>query len=267
MISLGGLNGAIDSMFNWTIYQSKNATFNFNYFYVAKQNHMLTFDQIKQKFQSFNKSKSFCWAINNCQNTWTKRVDLGLDVIRNLPEKIHMWGSAPNTCFHPASDNIINHGSFQITRNPQISRQEVIEGCKFYFSFENSNCSGYISEKFSNAIQSFAIPIVNGWWESYKELLPGSFIHVRQFKTMSELGKYLDYLLKNETAFMEYHKWRTEFKVVDHDENDTKRECMLCKKAAETLASLDGPNPDIKTIPSLRRLFVDGTMARCDAES
>ena len=74
--------------------------------------------------------------------------------------------------------------------------EKKIQDCNFYFSLENSNCSGYITEKFSNGLLSYAVPIVNGWLESYEKELPGSFIHLSKFRSMAELGNYLDYLLK-----------------------------------------------------------------------
>ena len=50
-----------------------------------------------------------------------------------------------------------------------------MEKCWFYLSYENSNCTDYITEKYSNALESYTIPIVNGWKESYDKRLPGKF--------------------------------------------------------------------------------------------
>ncbi|XP_063726158.1 uncharacterized protein LOC134854025 isoform X2 [Symsagittifera roscoffensis] len=262
-VNFAGLNDDMDSQFNWTIYRSENATINFNMFHVKKTS-SYSMENVIKEYTALGKTKSFCWAINNCNNGWTKRVDLGIKIIRNLPEKIHMWGMAPRTCFSPVSDHIFSHGSFKISKNPQISRREKIQDCKFYFSLENSNCSGYITEKFSNALLSYAVPIVNGWLDSYEKELPGSFIHVSKFRSMAELGNYLDYLLKNETAYFEYHKWRLQNTVIDHDEKDTKRECTMCRKMAEVVKSFDSNMPLVSTINSLRQKFRDGSFSKCN---
>ena len=37
---------------------------------------------------------------------------------------------------------------------------------------------------------------------------PNSYIHVEDFATGADLVSYLDYLDKNETAYLEYHQWR-----------------------------------------------------------
>lgn len=37
---------------------------------------------------------------------------------------------------------------------------------------------------------------------------PNSFIHAEQFETAADLVTYLDYLDKNDTAYLEYHLWR-----------------------------------------------------------
>ena len=102
----------------------------------------LAMEQVRSEYRKYNKTKAFCWAINNCNNGWTPRVTLGLEIIRKLPEKIHMFGSAASNCFKTAAEFIENHGSFGGSANPDTSRQAHMRDCKFYFSFENSNCSG-----------------------------------------------------------------------------------------------------------------------------
>jgi len=40
---------------------------------------------------------------------------------------------------------------------------------------------------------------------------PNSYIHAEKFETPEELVGYLDYLDSNDTAYMEYHQWRSDF--------------------------------------------------------
>ena len=56
-----------------------------------------------------------------------------------------MFGGGAKNCFKEAADFIEDHGSFgnEATKNePQKSRQAHMRDCKFYFSFENANCTG-----------------------------------------------------------------------------------------------------------------------------
>ena len=129
---------------------------------------------------------------------------------------------------------MIDHGKFALGEDYDRERRERMKPCKFYFAFENSNCTDYVTEKFANSLKVFAIPVVNGFRESYERLVPGSFIHVKDFGNTENLARYLDYLLQNETAFMEYHKWRTHTSL-EPEENARRyrSECSLCEKLAD----------------------------------
>lgn len=85
---------------------------------------------------------------------------------------------------------------------------------KFYFAFENSiHCNDYLSEKFwRNSLGQGLVPIVYGPHpDDVKAMAPkNSFIHVEDFKEPKELVDYLEYLDRNDTAYLEYHAWRAE---------------------------------------------------------
>ena len=78
---------------------------------------------------------------------------------------------------NPKSLNLI---TFLGTWTKDVRR--TIDECIFYLAYENSNCTEYVTEKFSNALISYAIPIVNGFKESYEKRLPGkqSFLTSKQ---------------------------------------------------------------------------------------
>ena len=90
---------------------------------------------------------------------------------------------------------------------------EILERYKFYLSFENAyHCNDYISEKFwRNSLSNNLIPIIFGpaLEDVLKVAPPNSFIHSEEFETAKELVKYIDYLDQNDTAYLEYHQWRT----------------------------------------------------------
>ena len=126
---------------------------------------------------------------------------MAMEIIHYLPGKLHVWGSAAPDCIKPVLHKIVCHG---VLRPSETAR--TIRSCKFYFAFENSKCTDYITEKFSGALDNFALPIVNGFKESYERVLPGTAIFPGDFSIWEELGKYLEFLLKNDTAYLEFHK-------------------------------------------------------------
>ncbi|XP_054716250.1 glycoprotein 3-alpha-L-fucosyltransferase A-like [Uloborus diversus] len=94
----------------------------------------------------------------------------------------------------------------------------IISEYKFYLAFENSNCKEYITEKlWWNAYHKDTVPVVIGPPKSDYEKLcpPNSFIHVQDFDSPSELGKYLNFLLNNDTAYNSYFDWKKDFKVLN----------------------------------------------------
>ena len=131
-----------------------------------------------------------------------------------------------------ARENSIDHGSFPGHYNGDIyaPMQRRIRDCRFYLAFENSICSDYVTEKFANAIRAGAIPIVNGWRDSYEQKLPGSYIHVSDFENLTNLSKHLAFLLQNEESLMEYHKWRLNFIL---EEVHLQPQCQLCEKLSK----------------------------------
>jgi hypothetical protein len=97
---------------------------------------------------------------------------------------------------------------------------EHLNSYKFYLSFENSLCDDYITEKFwkfydSNTIfQVNLIPIVKGARQDQYKRATSSltndqfYINVDDFKSPKDLADYLKYLDRNQTAYLEYFKWK-----------------------------------------------------------
>ncbi|XP_055953951.1 glycoprotein 3-alpha-L-fucosyltransferase A-like [Argiope bruennichi] len=94
----------------------------------------------------------------------------------------------------------------------------LIGDYKFYLAFENSNCNEYITEKlWWNAYSKEVVPVVMGAPKSDYEKLcpPDSFIHTDDFQSPSDLAKYLDYLMYNDTAYNSFFDWKKNYKVVN----------------------------------------------------
>ena len=116
---------------------------------------------------------------------------------------------------------------------------------KFYLAFENSECKDYVSEKITHAFDFGSIPIVLGGLKSddYEELVPpNSYIHVDNFKSVKDLMKYIRYLDKNNTAYLEYFKWKREYKILGNcfgaecAYNINQREmCKICSLANKNI--------------------------------
>ena len=84
---------------------------------------------------------------------------------------------------------------------------------KFYLSFENQWCKDYFTEKLMNPLKYDIIPIALGMVNYTQAAPPHSVIDIRDFESPKELGKYLNYLSSNETAFNEYFQWKQNYKI------------------------------------------------------
>ena len=253
----------LDKMFNWTIFQSKNATIHKKLFHIYEKSKHDKYFQPKPEFNTLqNKSKDFCWMISNCVHIFSqKRFKIAEDLIGALSSKVHIWGRGiRDKCVNGKHKNVENHGSVAgLHQNYYDETQKHIKDCKFYFAFENSNCSDYVTEKFLNSIAVGAIPIVNGWWDTYKELLPGSYIHVNEFANLSQLADYLERLLQDEKMMKKYHEWR---KVYRYERTGVKAACQLCQKLEKfKLAQLAGKQWKPTIIPSMFEKYK--TLQKC----
>ena len=60
--------------------------------------------------------------------------------------------------------------------------------------------------------------------------ISGSYIYYKDFQGGKELSDYLEYLRRNWTAYMEYHKWRQYYTVHDIEEAQDELYCDICKR-------------------------------------
>ncbi|KAL7058224.1 hypothetical protein AAHC03_016770 [Spirometra sp. Aus1] len=139
----------------------------------------------------FQRTKKIAWVVSN-KKAPNRRMELA-DAI-NQYMQVDKYGRGLLQCPH-------EHSCFDwLTKN-----------YKFYLSFENCHCEGYITEKFfSNALRVGMVPIVYGPPKDEYEARapPNSFIHVDDFATVNDLIGYLDYLDHNDTAYATYFAWR-----------------------------------------------------------
>ena len=92
--------------------------------------------------------------------------------------------------------------------NWYTSKIQAMKRYKFHLAFENQNENDYITEKLWLSLESGTLPVFLGAGNVRKHVPPHSVVVARDFSGPAALGRYLAGLLKNETAYNSYHKWR-----------------------------------------------------------
>ena len=148
------------------------------------------------------------WLVSNCDETRGAQVRFQY-VQRMIQAGLELDGFG--SCFNkeligsPWKSKSMENGKRVITPG-KLARY------KFYLAFENSvHCTDYVSEKlWRNSLGQGLVPVVYGSHPADVKAMapPNSYIHAEDFNTPDELAHYLDYLSKNDTAYLEYHQWR-----------------------------------------------------------
>ena len=64
---------------------------------------------------------------------------------------------------------------------------------------------------------------------NYSEIAPPkSYINVEDFSTPNQLADYLQYLVRNQTAYEEYFQWKKYFKVYSTKSDQNRAMCQVC---------------------------------------
>ena len=266
-------NPFFNNLYNWSMTTSKRSTIYRPFFYVRPRHVQMNSQEANDSQLTWQQQPySFCWLFSNCQLDWAGRLELGNALIKHLPHKLHLWGTGFECLDEEAKKNTINHGPFPGRWYDLYEpHQSKIRYCKFYLAFENSICSDYITEKFMNSLEAGAVPIVNGWQASYDERIPGSFIHVSEFESVSQLADYLKYLLNNKTAYSEYHTWRRKYTL---ERVELQPVCELCRKlqdfkvnapkskAISIIFNLETLNPLLENCSNPFSIDKDGLISR-----
>ena len=186
----------------------------------------------------WKKTKLAVWALSNCYGlpAATERLLLAKSLVK-AGLKLDKFGK----CFG---------------NTEKLSRtSEYFEEYKFYLAFENSyHCPSYITEKFwRNSLEYGLVPIV--WGPTKEDVLnvapPNSFIFAEDFKNPRALVKYLNYLNRNYTAYMEYHKWRETSPTLIPPDRTAKGDFELLSKLCQRLVKEKHQPKMIKSISKL----------------
>ncbi|XP_057316244.1 alpha-(1,3)-fucosyltransferase 10-like [Hydractinia symbiolongicarpus] len=200
-----------NGIFNWTAtYRPESEVF-IPYFDVRKFVGNEAKSHSSKNFAS-GKDKMVLFINSHCDS-------LRMNFIRKLKNFV-------NVDVYGRCKDLINPDLEDCPRNSETCRK-LQKRYKFYLAFENSFCSDYITEKyFKNSLQRHIVPVVvsGANLTNPKIALPKSFINVFDFKSLNELGDYLNYLSGNDTAYNEYHQWNSKYTV-----EPRQGMCKFCK--------------------------------------
>ena len=98
-----------------------------------------------------------------------------------------------------------NNNSTDLWKKFSNDKIKYLNSCRFNIAFENSNSSGYVTEKIFDAFQGRTIPI---YWGGKQVVEPdiieeGSFLYFDE-NNPDNLYNDVDYLLRNKNAYKEF---------------------------------------------------------------
>ena len=174
-----------------------------------KWNFNVNFDENKFAFK--NKRTGLAAALISACSDNIKRLDYINELKKYMPVDIY--------------------GQCSILKCPQKfdCRKFISDNYLFYFAFENSLCSEYVTEKFFTTLNYEIVPVVLGSGDYTKYIPSSGFINVLDYKSPLHLAEHLNYLSQNQTAYMQYFKWK---QFIVRDENAPKYSifCEMCIK-------------------------------------
>ncbi|KAJ8046571.1 Alpha-(1,3)-fucosyltransferase 4 [Holothuria leucospilota] len=183
-----------------------------------------------------DKTNLIIWICSHCETLQWDRTKFVLDLQRVI--YVDTFGKCGNLS--------VCGETWKATCNNEIDKR--VSTYKFSLALENSYCEDYVTEKLWHALVIGTVPIVIGpRFENYNKVAPpGSFIHVDQFKSMEHLRDYLEYLDKNDTAYLEYFKWKSvgtvrEHSIREHYQNHLSND-VLCSIADQYFQRQSSPN-------------------------
>ena len=188
-----------DGLFNWTSTFSQKSDVFIPYSSYVKVNQ----DEPDGKLINYAEGKPgmVAWAVSNC-NLMRQEYAMELQRYVNLTVygKCRHYFEKKGNCKHWV---------------PSCNKE--IASYKFFLAFENKFCDDYVTEKYWERIQQGAVPVVMGATVDKRLIIPGSFIDTSQFKSIKALADYLLYLNANDTAYNEYFKWKSTYKISPND--------------------------------------------------
>jgi hypothetical protein len=153
-----------------------------------------------------NKEVPIAWVASNCGTITNRRTDYVKELMKYV--KIDSYGQCLGNKAPPPELQALHRGEAAIRLASQY---------RFYLAFENSNCNGYVSEKFWRAIVSGAVPIVLGA-PDIDNYAPTnhSIIKASDFASAKDLAEYINKLHNDDNLYKEYLSYKYDRKLAPH---------------------------------------------------
>jgi hypothetical protein len=231
------LGHALDKLkFNWTIsfHTQSEASYCAYGCYARRPTVISELEFDKQVRAEFAKRDARAiWFVSNCKSH--ARMNYAIELSAKYDLKV--YGECADELKKLASDR--RGGTRMDLKKEQCGRgtaceAEAMHGSKFYLSFENSNCTDYITEKFWRSLSHGLIPVVlQPSRADYERVAPhGSFIHFEDFGfDIERLASHLATVAADLNFYKSYVEWsRTLRPVFKGHETEQRRMCELCSK-------------------------------------
>ena len=174
---------------------------------------------------SANKTAGILWLVSDC-----KTKSLRENYVKELRKyiKVDSFG----TC---GSKGLGEISRLFVGRNMSSSDVDLMNNYKFYLSFENTFCKGYMTEKIFKVMTDdiFTVPIVYGSGP-YKGILPDrSYINTADFSSPRNLAEYLKQLDGNRTLYESYFDYKRRYECSSHAQSKDQWPCDVCYGVAK----------------------------------
>jgi alpha-1,3-fucosyltransferase len=162
------------------------------------------------------KTKIAAWFVSNNGSTPSNRMKL-VKKLQDYGIEVDIYGKA---------------GNLSLPKNAANESKLLDENYKFYFSFENSLCVDYVTEKLFKVMNSFVIPVVYSGADLSRFAPPKSYIDANSFKSAKKLAKYLKFLAANPNEYIKFFWWKDHYKVrtIEQFNFDSSLMCKICEK-------------------------------------
>ncbi|XP_015127329.1 alpha-(1,3)-fucosyltransferase C isoform X2 [Diachasma alloeum] len=170
-----------------------------------------SYDVSNEEFEIIkSKSRMAAWFVSHC-NTHSRRETLVEELKKYF--KVDIYGQC---------------GKLRCNKENNEMCNDLIErDYFFYFSFENTLCKDYVTEKLFSPMSKYTIPVVYGGADYSKFAPPHSYINIMDFNSTSELADYLLRLSRNPVEYASYFWWKSYYQVEDTTKSTL---CDLCEK-------------------------------------
>ena len=220
--SFNHMPSALDGLMNMTLtYHRKSTVPEWHIFKACMDRRS---EKLPARNYSAGKTKGALAYVSNCNSVQYDRLSLMAKLKNYLPVDIYGNCGSPDPCRGGDA--------------PAKCRENLHKQYHFYLSFENSLCEDYISEKYWDRLSDthYMLPVAMGGLsvQEYTEQSPeNSFLHVRNFTSIQQLGTYLKSLMDNADAYNGFHKWRESWNVYRRPIYTRFPSCDLCRIANE----------------------------------